>query len=306
MPHIQLGNLKFHYQQCGPVGAPDVVLIHGVTGNLAVWMLSGLMAKLGKQFRVTAYDMRGHGYSDTPAEHYTSADMAADFAALHSELNLKPALVMGHSFGASVALHAAQDYPHLVQGAVLSDPFIPALHHLQANPKRWLGFRAYKKNAATAGMAIAGNLWNLHDMLQQAANLSPRKKKMFIERAGEATLNRLVRLAGTSCGKDVADQAGLTIDSIPDITTPCVCLHGEFSPFLPMCLKLIELLPNCEKDVVPKAQHFAFEENPTDFIDRVERNFCGMVGFEPTAPSIPLDHARHNVMTDTPSGRVRL
>ncbi len=299
MPHVQLGNLKFHYQQCGPVGAPDAVLIHGVTGNLAVWMLSGLMTKLGKQFRVTTYDMRGHGYSDTPSKHYTSADMAADFAALHAELNLKKALVMGHSFGAAVALHAAQDYPHLFQGVVLSDPFIPALHHLQANPKRWLGFRSYKKNAATAGMAIAGNLWNLEDMLQQAASLSPRKKKMFIERAGEATLNRLVRLAATSCGRDVAALAGLTMETIPDITPPCVCLHGEFSPFLPMCLKLIELLPNCEKDVVPKAQHFAFEENPTDFIDRVERHFCGLVGFEPTAPSMPLSHARRGVMTDT-------
>jgi pimeloyl-ACP methyl ester carboxylesterase len=301
MPHVQIDNLKFHYQQAGPAGAPDVVLIHGVTGNLAVWMLSGLMTKLGKQFRVTAYDMRGHGYSDTPPDHYTTSDMAADFALLHRALDLRPAFVMGHSFGAAVALHAAQQYPEIVAGAVLSDPFVPALHHLQANPKRWLGFRAYKKNAATAGMAIAGNLWNLSDMLQQAANLSPRKKKMFIERAGEATLNRLVRLASTTCGEDVAQLAGLTMESIPKITTPCVCLHGEFSPFLPMCLKLIELLPKCEKDSVPKAQHFAFEENPADFIDRVERHFCVMSGFEPTAPTVPLDHVRRGVMTDTPS-----
>ena len=118
-------------------------------------------------------------------------------------------------------------------------------------------------------------------MLDQVANLSPRKRKMFIERAGEATLNRLVRLSYTSCGEDVARLAGLTIESIADITTPCVCLHGEFSPFLPMCHKLVELLPNCDSDVVPKAQHFAFEENPTDFIDRVERHFCAMVGLEP-------------------------
>ena len=51
-----------------------------------------------------------------------------------------------------------------------------------------------------------------------------------------------------------------------------------------MCLKLIELLPNCEADIVPLAQHFAFEENPAEFIDRVEKHCCAMVGFEPTAP----------------------
>jgi pimeloyl-ACP methyl ester carboxylesterase len=299
MPFVELGNLKFHYQQAGPVGAPDAVLIHGVTGNLAVWMLSGLMTKLARQFRVTAYDMRGHGYSDTPADHYSTADMAADFAALHSALGLKPALVMGHSFGAAVALHAAKDFPDLLRGVVLSDPFLPALHHLQANPRKWRGFRAYKKNAATAGMIIAGNLWDLSEMLQQAANLSPRKKKMFIERAGEATLNRLVRLAGTTCGADVAQVAGLTEESIPGIATPCVCLYGEHSPFLPMCLKLIDLLPNCDADTVPQAQHFAFEENPAEFIDRVEKHFCTMVGLEPTAPTQPLDHARRGVMTNT-------
>jgi pimeloyl-ACP methyl ester carboxylesterase len=184
MPFVELGNQKFHYQQAGPVGAPDAVLIHGVTGNLAVWMLSGLMTKLARQFRVTAYDMRGHGYSDTPPDHYTSADMAADFAALHSALGLKPAVVMGHSFGGAVALHVAQNFPDLLAGVVLSDPFIPALHYLQANPRKWKGFRAYKKNAATAGMAIAGNLWDLSEMLQQAASLTGWRKKKFIERAG--------------------------------------------------------------------------------------------------------------------------
>jgi hypothetical protein len=66
-----------------------------------------------------------------------------------------------------------------------------------------------------------------------------------------------------------------------------------------MCLKLIELLPNCEADVVPQAQHFAFEENPAEFIDRVEKHFCTMVGFEPTAPTQPLDHERRGVMTNT-------
>ena len=51
-----------------------------------------------------------------------------------------------------------------------------------------------------------------------------------------------------------------------------------------MCLKLIELLPNCEADIVPLAQHFAFEENPAEFIDRVEKHFRDG-GFQPTAPT---------------------
>lgn len=299
MPHAQAGNVELYYQQVGDPDGPDVVLVHGVTGNMAVWLLSGLMHKLAPQFRVTAYDMRGHGHSETPAEGYTSAHMADDFASLHKELGLGPALVMGHSFGATVALHAALAHPELVRGLVLSDPFVPALRHLQVDPRKWKGFRAYKRNAATAGMLIDGALWDLSEMLEQAANLSPRRRKMFVDRAGEGALQRLVRLRPTTAGADVAKIAGLTVEQIAEVTHPSVCLHGEHSPFLPMCRELARVLPNCETDVIPRAQHFAFEENPTEFIDRVERNFCLMADLAPSAPSAPLDHQRRNVMTDS-------
>ncbi len=299
MPYIQVRDLRMHYQQVGPADGSEVVLIHGVTGNLAVWMLSGLMKKLSAQFRVTAYDMRGHGRSDTPDDSYTSADMSDDFAALHTALGLRPAFLLGHSFGGAVALHAAARHSELVAGAILSDPFVPALHHLQVDPRRWKGFRAYKDNAATAGMIIDGNLWNLKEMLHQAANLSARRRKMFVDRAGEAALLRLERLAPTTCGEDVAQAAGLDEEQMARVEQPMVCLRGENSPFLPMCDALAQILPNCVTDVIPDAQHFGFEENPIEFVDRVERQFCAMANRTPTAPSLPLEQRRQNVMTDT-------
>ena len=59
-------------------------------------------------------------------------------------------------------------------------------------------------------MFIDGNLWDLKEMLEQAANLKGFRKKLFIQKAGEASLERLVRLHGTTCGGDVAEVAGLT------------------------------------------------------------------------------------------------
>lgn len=298
MPHIIANDVKLFYQQAGPVGAPDVVLIHGITGNMAVWMLSGLVPKLASQFRVTVYDMRGHGHSDTPATGYTSADMSDDFAALHAELGLAPAYLLGHSYGGTVALHIADRFPHLAKGLVLSDPFIPALRRLQKDPRNWKGFLKYKLNAAKAGMFVGGNLWDLSEMLEQAANLPEWRKKMFVAKAGQGALDRLVRLRPTTCGQDVAKAAGLTEEGIAGIQQPAVCLFGEHSPFMPMGDALAKLLPNSSVDIVPKAQHFGFEENPAEFVDRVERSFCQMEGLTPTAPSIPLEHERRNVMTD--------
>ena len=79
MPKAKINGLTVHYQQMGL--GPDLVMIHGLFANLAFWYLSVLPA-LARNFRVTVYDLRGHGYSDMPQRGYTSFDMAADLHAL--------------------------------------------------------------------------------------------------------------------------------------------------------------------------------------------------------------------------------
>ena len=160
---------------------------------------------------------------------------------------------------------------------------------------------AYKENAATAGMEIDGNLWDLQEMLEQAFNLDEERRNLFIEKAGKASLERLVRLHETTCGQDVAKVAGLTEDRIREVSQKVTCLYGQHSPFLPMCNKIGEVMQNCTMDMIPDAQHFAFEENPTVFIDRVEHHFCEMSGLEPTAPALEIEGVRKNVMTDQKS-----
>src|SRR5277367_1652109 len=113
MPIIDLDGLRIHYQQRGR-GA-DVVLIHAVTSNMSVWVFSNLVDVLAQDFRVTAYDLLGHGASDAPANGYTSADMADDLQKLHGALKLGPAILVGHSFGGVVATHAAVLYPGIVR-----------------------------------------------------------------------------------------------------------------------------------------------------------------------------------------------
>ena len=76
MPRLEANGLTFHVQQAG--SGPDVVLIHGVTGDLSIWFLCKAMVELARTHRVTAFDLRGHGYSDSPPAGYTSADHAGD------------------------------------------------------------------------------------------------------------------------------------------------------------------------------------------------------------------------------------
>src|SRR5438874_1561494 len=66
MPEVVANGVRLFYQQTG--SGPDVVLVHAVTSNLAVWLFSGLADALAADFRVTLYDLRGHGASERPPE----------------------------------------------------------------------------------------------------------------------------------------------------------------------------------------------------------------------------------------------
>ena len=112
MPKTVLPNgVRIHYQQVGE--GPDLVMVHGLTGNLAVWHLR-IVPELADRFRVLTYDLRGHGLSDTPPTGYSPDAMAEDLLALLDELEIERPLIAGHSFGADIALYHALNHPDRV------------------------------------------------------------------------------------------------------------------------------------------------------------------------------------------------
>jgi pimeloyl-ACP methyl ester carboxylesterase len=86
----------------GPADAPGIVLVHGLASNVAIWDLVG--PELAGRFRVIAYDQRSHGRSDDATD-YSFLALAEDCAAVAATLS--DPVVVGHSWGASVALHYA-------------------------------------------------------------------------------------------------------------------------------------------------------------------------------------------------------
>jgi pimeloyl-ACP methyl ester carboxylesterase len=272
MPKVTARGIQLSYRQDG-VG-PDAVLIHGAAGNMAVWYLCGLVHALASHFRVTAYDLRGHGYSESTPTGYTSLDMAKDLQALRQQLSLGPVYLLGHSFGAAIALQAALLEPDAVKGVILSDAYLPGLSEIHGQPQQWPGWTAYKALAQELGLTLQDDWDNLQDLFEQATRLSEEQKKTWARVAGPGTLERLIRAAGTSCGRDVADPAGLTADRIMAVKQPVVCLYGERSPFRKLCSYLSESLPNCRQVIIADAEHFGFEENPGEFVRLAAQQLC--------------------------------
>jgi pimeloyl-ACP methyl ester carboxylesterase len=269
MPKLKANGLNFHYQQAG--SGPDVVLIHGITGDLSIWFLCEAMGVLARSFRVTAYDLRGHGYSDVPRDGYTSADQAGDLLALMNALEIDRATLVGHSFGAVIATHAAALYPNRIDSIVLSDPSFPALRHLE-NLSRWGHWQNFREEARQAGVTLSDEHWyDLGRFFDQVLHLDGERLLKFRLAVGLPGLNRLLRLAHTTCGDDAKAIAGLTEDRIQSVTQPVLAIFGEHSPFLATALYLGEHLAHCVNQLVAGAKHRAPEENGPRFVELVNQ-----------------------------------
>ncbi|MCR9092003.1 MAG: alpha/beta hydrolase, partial [Proteobacteria bacterium] len=130
MSFVQAGSTRLAWQQLGE--GPDIVLVHGLATNRAFWYAS-LAQQLRTHYRVTLFDLRGHGYSDMPPSGYAARDMGEDLAAVIDNLELDPLAVIAHSYGGSVALEYAVSPRARLRALVLMDARINSLQ-----PEQWL------------------------------------------------------------------------------------------------------------------------------------------------------------------------
>ena len=116
---VRSGGVRLHVRRWD--GGPNAaILIHGLASSSHIWdLVAPRLTRLG--VGALAYDQRGHGRSAKPASGYGFEHTAADAAAVIRAAGLRRPVVVGHSWGANVALELASRNPRLVSGAVLLD-----------------------------------------------------------------------------------------------------------------------------------------------------------------------------------------
>ncbi|HEX2781549.1 MAG TPA: alpha/beta fold hydrolase [Gemmatimonadaceae bacterium] len=112
----------FHWPGKAPGSAPALLFVHGMLGDASFW--TPTIEALGEQRpRAIAAELRGHGSSEPAAsEDYSPRACAADLLAVLDGYGLDRATVIGHSYGALVALAFAAAHPERVARLVLADP----------------------------------------------------------------------------------------------------------------------------------------------------------------------------------------
>jgi pimeloyl-ACP methyl ester carboxylesterase len=96
-----------------------VLMLHGLASSSHIWNL--VAPRLARGHRVVAFDQRGHGRSGKPSSGYGFERTTADAVAVIRGAGLRRPVVVGHSWGANVALELAVRHPRRVGGAVLVD-----------------------------------------------------------------------------------------------------------------------------------------------------------------------------------------
>jgi non-heme chloroperoxidase len=95
------GRLQLHVREWGNADAPPILFIHGWSQNHLCWAKQYDSA-LREGFRLVAFDLRGHGMSDSPTapENYTDGRLwAEDIAAIIEQLRLDRPVLVGWSYG---------------------------------------------------------------------------------------------------------------------------------------------------------------------------------------------------------------
>ena len=98
------GGLRLHVREWGKPDGPAILFIHGWSQNHLCWAMQ-YRSELAGEFRLVAYDLRGHGMSEAPLEVEPYADgalWADDVAAVIDQLRLARPVLVGWSYGAFV------------------------------------------------------------------------------------------------------------------------------------------------------------------------------------------------------------
>ena len=145
---VRAGDATLYVEEFAGSGLP-LVFVHGSWDDHTTW--DGCVSRLRGRRRTVAYDRRGHSNSTAPAgQGRIGGDVDDLIAVLHHVGS--PAIVVGHSYGATVCLIATLDHPELVAAAVVHEP--PLFATLSGHPAHHGLLAAAAESMAAAAMLI--------------------------------------------------------------------------------------------------------------------------------------------------------
>ncbi len=121
MATLRRNGVNLHFADVGRGGGPAILLTHGFAASSRMW--EGQLAAFRDRFRVIAWDMRGHGETDSPgdAAEYSEPATVADMAAILDSCGVERAVIGGLSLGGYMSLAFNLAHPQRTRALMLFD-----------------------------------------------------------------------------------------------------------------------------------------------------------------------------------------
>jgi 3-oxoadipate enol-lactonase len=112
---IKGDDIELYYEMHGE-GEP-IIFSHGWMCDCSVW--NSQIEFFSKNYKVIAFDQRGHGKSDKPKANYSIETLLNDLHSLIQKLDFEKVILVGHSIGGMVALLFTLNHPDRVSKLTL-------------------------------------------------------------------------------------------------------------------------------------------------------------------------------------------
>jgi pimeloyl-ACP methyl ester carboxylesterase len=247
---------KLFYLERGH-GQP-VILIHGTLNDFRVWQFQ--IESFAQKFHVVSYSRRYAYPNQWPGdgEDNNLTNNATDLAELIiKRLDLGPAHLIGHSYGAHTALYMAYQHPQLVRTLVLGEP-MSLLENNHNYSKDLYAIRENVQDAIRRG--------DMERAVRIFLDGVMRKEGFFYQlpyRARAVLMDNVKSLGGELAS--VSQR--FTIEDAQKVTMPTLLVKGELSPkFLHQIVDILaSSMPNSEELIIPAESHNLGIEKPQVF-----------------------------------------
>ena len=260
MTSAPIGDIAFEVRETGD-GSP-VLALHGFTGTGAAW--TGLGEALRESRRVIAPDLLGHGGSSAPVDpgRYAVERQADDLAALLKALDADPAVVLGYSMGARLALVLALRHPGAVRSLVLESPSA-GIPDAAARAGRRRADEAFAAQLERDGLAAFVDAWERQALFASQQGL-PRetRERQHAERLSHDPRGLAASLRGAGQGAMPPLHERLL-----EVDCASLVIAGALDPVgLERASEVAAGLPAARLEVVPDAGHAPHLEQPAVFL----------------------------------------
>jgi len=229
-----------------------VVLAHAIGCDHRMW--EGLVAVLARQFRVLAFDLRGHGRSPVPKRPYSLEEMAADVAAALGRRAIAKAHWVGLSMGGMVGQAFALGHPDRLGRLVLANT---TSSYGEEGRRMW---EARAKAVADGGLAaikdmVMGRYFS-DEFREHHPEMVAKVARRFLETPVEGYLG---------CCDAIKE-----LDFTPDLTrihARTLVIAGERDAGTPPAMHeaIANRIAGARLAVIAGAAHLAAVENPAEF-----------------------------------------